>query len=382
MAEKIVYVSKNSEYDVGKICLSLASAFETLGIDLSDFKDKKVVIKPNLVMKKSPDGAATTHPAVIDALLTLLDGAGVKAVIAESPGGVYSAARLMSVYRGCGIESAAEKHGCALNTDTSFKKMSCDGGKTSKMFDIISPIADADVIFDVCKLKSHSLTKMSAAAKNLYGTVPGVVKFEMHAAYPDIKDFTSMLCDLCSMMCEKKTVVSVTDGIVGMEGEGPTGGTPKKIGAILVSRDPFASDVVSAKLLGLKMGDVPLLAEAASRGLIPSDEEKIEVVGDGTDGLVLSDFVLPRSQTLGALTFFSSGKIGKIFMPHPKVTEKCRACGECVASCPQHTISIEKGRAKINRKKCIRCYCCQELCPFVAIKTARNPIIDLINKLK
>lgn len=377
-----VFVSKVAEYDERIIKNEISAAFSALDIALSAFVGKKVVIKPNFIMKMSPDSAATTNPAVIGAVVSILNDAGISPVIAESPGGVYSAARLSAIYRTVGVDGFPNKYDCELNLDVSKETMNYPSGKTTRAFEIIKPIADADVIFDVCKLKSHSLTKMSAATKNLYGTVPGLTKFELHAAYPDIKDFSSMLCDLASMICEGKTVVSVTDAIIGMEGEGPTGGTPKEIGALLVSRSVFASDVIAAKILGLGVSDVPLLAEAASRGIIPDSADIIEKLGANVDDLVLTDFVLPKSQTIGVLDFFSKGKMGEFFMPRPYVTKTCRACGECVRSCPQHTIELGGTRAKISAKKCIRCFCCQELCPFKAIKTRRNPILNIINKIK
>ena len=379
---KSVYVSRVETYDAKIIKSELKTALDALGVDLSAFAEKKVVIKPNLIIKKAPDGAATTHPAVIDAVLSLCEDAGVRPTIAESPGGVYSTAHLEASYRVCGIDAVAKAHDCVLNTGTSSEKMTYPDGRSEKTFDIIKPIVDADVIIDVCKLKSHSLTKMSAAAKNLYGTVPGIIKFELHAKFPDIVGFSSMLCDLDQMLIGSKTVIAITDGIVGMEGEGPTGGSPKKIGALLVSRDPFSSDVIAAEILGLGVDGVPLLKEAASRGLIPDSADGIETLGADAKELVVHDFVLPRSQTIPALNFFSTGKMGKIMAPRPVITDKCRGCGECVRSCPQKTITLKNGRAKIDRKKCIRCFCCQELCPFVAIKTHRNPILTIVNNIK
>lgn len=379
---KKVFVAKVAEYDESIIKSEISAAFSSLGVDLSAFVGKKVVIKPNFIMKMSPDAAATTNPAVIGAVVSLLNDAGIRPVIAESPGGVYSAARLSAVYRTVGIADFPEKYDCELNLDVSKETVNYPDGKTTKTFEIIKPIADADVIFDVCKLKSHSLTKMSAATKNLYGTVPGLTKFELHAAYPDIGDFSSMLCDLASMICEKKTVIAVTDAIIGMEGEGPTGGSPKKIGALLVSESVFASDVVAAKILGMDVSTVLHLSEAVSRGLVPADINGTDVLGASPEEMTVSDFVLPRSQNVGVLEFFSKGKMGELFRPRPYVTKTCRACGECVRSCPQHTIELSGGRARINAKKCIRCFCCQELCPFKAIKTRRNPILNVISKIK
>lgn len=374
-----VNVCSVPDYDTEVIRRALIESFSAIGIRFSDFTSNNVVIKPNLVMKKAPDRAATTHPAVLDALIGILNSEGIVPTIAESPGGVYNAQRLNGIYRECGIEEVAGKHDCILNNDVTFGSMEFPEGKTCKHFDIITPVINADVIIDLCKLKSHSLTTMSAAVKNLFGTVPGIHKFEMHSAYPDHAEFSSMIVDLCAMLCTEKKVISITDGIVGMEGEGPTGGSPKHIGALLVSDNPFASDVVAASLIGLEPDDVMITAESVSRGYTGKDTGSICVTGSNPADLKVKSFKYPSTKGLKSLRFFSTGAMGKFFMPRPVVTKKCIGCGVCAASCPQKTIKVENGRAKIDSHNCIRCYCCQELCPHVAIKIARNPIINIIS---
>lgn len=381
MADSRVVVTEQKEYDADGIAKAIAVHFAALGIGASFFAGKKVAIKPNLVIKKSPDRAATVHPAVLEGLLKVLSGLGVSPVIAESPGGVYSAARLDGIYRVCGISDVAEKYGAVLNSDTGARRLDADG-KLVKSFNVISPIADADVVIDLCKLKAHSLTTMSAAVKNFFGVIPGIEKFEMHAAYPDYDDFNRMLCDLCEMICRKKKVIAITDAIVGMEGNGPTAGDPRAIGYLMTSLDPFASDLVSERILGFE-GKVPTVREAISRGLCPESADGVEIVGDVP--ATVEGFAFPDTKKEGAaglLTFFSQGAVGKLFMPRPKITFACRGCGECVRSCPQKTISLDGEKAEINYGKCIRCFCCQELCPFEAIKIKRNPITAFIGKLK
>lgn len=385
----MVAVSECGSYDEERLAAILRSQFAAFGYDRTFFEGKRVVIKPNLVMKKSPDAAATTHPAVLGAVLCVLTEFGVSPVIAESPGGVYSRQRLEGIYRGCGITEVAERYGARLNFDTGAVQMPFAEGRQVKMFHILSPIAEADVIIDLCKLKSHSLTKMSAAVKNLFGTIPGIEKFEMHATFPDYREFGAMLCDLCEMLCRRKTVIAVTDAVVGMEGNGPTAGTPRKIGAILTSGNPFASDLLCEKLLGFT-GTVPLVREAAARGLCPESADALDIIGTRPETLVVSDFKEPdsaKNRSTSALAFFSGGKIGRFFMPRPVVVrEKCRACGECVASCPAHTIELAarggQRAAHIRHASCIRCYCCQELCPFEAISVKKNFIIRIISSIK
>lgn len=384
-----VALSRIDSYNIETLSAIIREHFNALGLSESFFTGKRVVVKPNLVMKKSPDAAATTHPAVLCAVLSVLRDFGVTPLIAESPGGIYNRQRLEGIYRACGIEEAARAYGAALNVDTTSVGMAFPDGRKVKMFNIITPIAEADIIFDLCKLKSHSLTKMSAAVKNLFGTIPGIEKFEMHATFPDYGDFGAMLCDLCAMLCSQKKVIAVTDAVVGMEGNGPTAGTPRKIGAILTSDNPFASDLAAEKLIGFT-GTVPLVREAVSRGFCPSDISGLAVIGNASiEELALSDFKEPdsaKNKSTSALAFFSRGRMGRFFMPRPVASsKKCRGCGECVASCPKHTIElVERSGVKIahiRHASCIRCYCCQELCPFGAIQVKKNLLIRLISSI-
>ena len=383
-----VSVRSIDTYDEQKITEILREQMNTLGYDNAFFEKKKVVIKPNLVMKKAPDAAATTHPVVLSALLTVLGERGVSPIIAESPGGLFNRQRLEGVYRMCGIAEVAERHHVELSYDTEAVFVPFPNGKTVKTFHVIRPIAEADVVIDLCKLKSHGLTKMSAAIKNFFGVIPGVEKFEMHATFPDYKDFGSMICDLCQMLYEQKEIIAITDAIVGMEGDGPTAGTPRKIGALLMSANPFAADIVGETLLGFE-NTVPIVREAVSRGLCPADISGVTLLGDDIRPLCISDFKEPETaenRATSTLSFFSSGKWGRFFMPRPKaVPDKCRGCGECVASCPQHTFELiqkhGKKIAKVRHANCIRCYCCQELCPFGAIEIKKNFIIKIASRL-
>ena len=147
---RTVAISACEAYDEEQISCILRSHFEAIGYNRTFFEGKKVVIKPNLVMKKSPDAAATTHPAVLCAMLLILQEYGVTPVIAESPGGIYNKQRLESIYRVCGIADAAARYGAVLNFDTSVAQMPNPNGKKVKMFRVIEPVAEADILIDLC----------------------------------------------------------------------------------------------------------------------------------------------------------------------------------------------------------------------------------------
>ncbi len=392
-----VYIAKAEEYDTERLTSLLTDIGNRLC--LGSLSGKRVVIKPNLVAKKSPDDPAIVNPAVIKAVIRWLRSLGADDItIAESPGGVYNLSRLKGIYSASGIADTAEKSDVRLNYDLGYREISHPTGQTCRLFEIIDPILSADVIVDVCKLKTHALTGMSAAIKNLFGTIPGIVKFEMHSRYPDYPVFASMLVDLCEMISSRCTFIAVTDAIVGMEGNGPTAGTPREIGKLLVSRNPFASDVVSSHIISCE-GKIPMLCNAVERGYAPSTYADCNVVSVGgceLYSLKIEDFRQPDSadrNTLEIVRKLFGGKIYELFRPYPVIDyTRCVGCGECAASCPKHTIIMtEKSAVKgadsskavkvpvIDRDSCIRCFCCQELCPKGIIKIKKNPITRLLS---
>lgn len=378
-----VAISKCAEYDTALILDNLRCQFEYLGINTQTIKNKKIVIKPNLVSPKKPDEAATSHPAVVEAVYLLLREFGAdEVVLAESPGGPYTALTLNHIYKVTGMSSLSEKCGLKLNTDTSFRKESFTEGKKLKSFDIITPIADCDVIVNICKLKTHSLTGLSCAVKNLFGVIPGTMKFEMHAAYSKIPDFSEMLVDLNLTLSSKKQIISVCDGIMSMEGNGPTNGTPVKTDLLLSSCSTFALDIVAEKLIGTP-GETLYLDYGCERlGVHRTVPENIV-----SENCYITPLKRPDSKAGGLLRNlpnYFGGSLARFFEPKPKVNhDKCIGCGKCVGYCPQKTIEIKtkKGnkKAQIDYSSCIRCYCCQELCPVGAVDTVKNVILRLIH---
>lgn len=377
-----VYVAHCDTYDKEILYGIIKDSFAAIGFTDELIRGKKVMLKPNLVLAKKPEFAATTHPAFVEACVRLLDEMGAASItLAESPGGQFNSLNLSLVYRVCEMAPLASDK-LKLNDDFTFRSVRSDGVKL-KNFHVISAFCDADVIIDLCKLKSHSLTGMSCATKNLFGLIPGVEKFEMHSSFPEMPDFSEMLVDLSSYVCSNKTFVAICDGILSMEGNGPSHGEPKKTDLILVSRSPYALDVIAEHIIGCT-GEVLHLNAAASRGLVERDHEKVPVLG--LTDYPTFDFKKPDTSSgflLKKLPSFAGGRIAKLFGAKPKITDKCVGCGKCAESCPKHTITIEKKhgkkRAVIHRENCIRCYCCQELCPIGAVGVKQNALIKIIH---
>ena len=382
-----VSIRELHEYDTDKLTVLLRQTFDDLGVGRDFFAGRHVVIKPNLVSPRTPDKAATVHPSFLTALGRIVSAfEPASLILAESGGAPYTEATLKNLYRVCGIDTAAEDGGISLNLTTDCGILLHSEGKMCREFHVLQPILDADVVIDLCKLKAHSLTKMSCAAKNFFGTVPGIEKFAMHARFPEIADFQEMITDLASAVSNHADVLCVCDAVVCMEGNGPTNGTPRPLGAVLASRSPFTLDVAAEHLLGFD-GTVPLCDVAASRGLTPRDYKALTVLGDNIEDLRLTDCKEPDAQSgflLKKLPKLFGGRVAHYFSPRPEINRSvCVGCGKCRDSCPVHTIEIveKDGRktAKIHKDKCIHCFCCQELCPLNAVKIQKNILLRIVH---
>lgn len=367
-------------YDKDALKSLLSAQWKQIGLSDGFFRGKKVALKPNLVRKMDASLGGTTHPAVVEAVAELCREWGAADVLlVESPGGSYTEMALRSVYRLCGVERAAEGGAFRLNYDTSFRTVEYHAGIASKTFHILAPLLDADVVVNLCKLKSHGLTMMTGAVKNYFGTIPGTEKFEMHARFPDIRDFSEQLVDLCAYHMEARPMLNVMDAIVGMEGNGPTNGKPRKIGALLCSENPFALDDVASRLIKME-GQVIHLEKGRARGLVDTPT----VLGEDPAALRVEDFLPPDSakkNIIAKIAEIGDGRLMRFFEPRPAIDrKKCVGCGECVRSCPAHTITLDKTRriAVIEPAPCIKCFCCQELCPKDAVKIKQNFLIKLV----
>lgn len=341
----------------------------------------RVVIKANLVSAMKPEKAATTHPALLAALTGMLRERGANVVIGDSPGGTFAAPHLNAVYRVCGL-SEAEAAGAELNRDFSQKEADLPEAHTAKHITYTGYLDGADAIISFCKLKSHGMLSLSAATKNLFGAIPGIIKPEYHYRYPDPMDFADMLIDLNEFFRPKLYLV---DAVQTMEGNGPTAGTPKYMGALLAGTNPHKIDLLCAKLIGLEAKNVPTLRAAQERGLTPASAEELEVSGDA-ERFVCKDFVTVQRGTgtdFGAQKGKLLGAAAKtVLRARPKLKRsRCVGCGVCRNTCPAHAIVIEKGKAKIDRRACIRCFCCQEFCPKGAMRVHRTWVARIAGKL-
>ena len=373
--DRRVALSRVEDYDEAVVERVLREQMNALGIGRKDFEGRRVVLKPNLVVRRKPLQAATTHPVVVQAVVRIIREWDPKQIlIAESPASTYTPQSLESAYKASGFYELAREEGAEFNFDTQDETVAAPDGRICREFQLIRPICEADIIVNLCKLKTHSLAKMTAGVKNFFGTIPGRDKVEMHARFSRTPDFCSMLTDLCDCICSRVPVCTICDGILAMEGEGPGTGDPRWMHALLSGMNPFALDLACCELIGYG-NTVPIVEESKKRGLCPRQASELEVIGTAISELAVTDFKEPRSQALATGIHLIPG----FLKPHPVIDrDVCRGCGMCAESCPRHTIRLEDGKARIHRKDCIRCFCCQEVCPFKAVRIKRSVLFEKV----
>ena len=343
----------------------------------------KIAIKANLVSMMKPESAATTHPALLCALVEELKARGAEVIIGDSPGGLYNSVFVGRIYAATGMKET-EAYGATLNQNFSNAEAEFPDAMVTKNFTYTAYLDEADAIINFCKLKTHGMMGMSASVKNMFGVIPGTFKPEYHFRFPNHKDFAKMLIDLNAYFAAK-TKLCLVDAVVGMEGNGPTQGTPRKIGAVLASKDPHALDLACAHIIGLTPEDVPTLEVAKEMGNIPESAEKLTVHGD-LGAFVISDF--QNIHVRRSLQFEGHGRFAAMFVrsalqasPVPKKKE-CIGCKKCAEICPAKAIEMKNGLPVIDKKKCITCFCCQEFCPKGAMKVHRPLIARILNHRK
>ncbi len=384
--QKPVSIEQCNNYDIKVVTKSLGSCLEKLGgIETFVKPGQRVLLKPNLLSGHAPEKAVTTHPALVEATTSLIQKAGASVIIADSPGAAipFRDVSMRRIYRITGMLEAAEKTGATLNWDFSHKEVPFPEGRLIKRFEIISPVLEADVLISLPKLKTHVLTAYTGAVKNLFGVIPGLLKPGYHVKLHILEQFSLMLLDLLSLL---KPTLTIMDGVIGMEGDGPgSSGNPKKIGVILASPSCLEADYIATQIMGFKPQEIPLLRTAMKLSLI----NETKILGASIEEVKVEDLKVPKlTQDRAALMhlnfikrlIYPYAKSGLTLRPFP-INKLCTGCKICAESCAQKAITMVNSKAVIDDDKCIRCYCCHEMCPEAAIELKQSLLARIFQNL-
>jgi uncharacterized protein (DUF362 family)/NAD-dependent dihydropyrimidine dehydrogenase PreA subunit len=320
---------------------------------------------------------------------------GATAWVGDSPGNAHS--NVAKTMKKTGIMQAAEENGGQLVFFQQDGVVEVKGSSPKLPIRISKLVLEADVIINLPKLKTHGLTLYTGAIKNMFGTVPGFHKSTYHTSFPKAADFAAAVVDI---FAATKPTLNIMDAVIGMEGNGPTSGMPRKMGLLIASPDAVALDAVGAYLIGYEPERILTTAIAAKRNLGESNLGKIEIIGPPLSQYRQSDWKKSFS-SLGLIGNLPEWAI-KLLSPliaqvsiYPVIDQaKCTKCLVCVNNCPAKTIithplspslnkrgGIKRGEFKItiNKKNCISCFCCHELCEYQAIKLDRSWLVRLFN---
>ena len=384
-----VFISRCENYKKNDVKSILLEGLDRLGGPGKYINEKQTIcIKPNLLLPALPDKAITTHPVFIEAVIEILadyTGKPENIIIADSfaPGVPFTRNGIEKIYRETGLLGIAERTGCRLNFATDYSRVSNKKGRLLKKIDIINVVRDSQVIINLPKFKTHNLTTITGAIKNMFGVVPGFTKVGYHLRFDDTTAFTGMLLDLVMLI---RPTLNIMDGILGMEGDGPgRSGTPRNTGIVMMSDDPVAMDLVMGKIMNVDEKYNPYIRIARERGISSAGWENIEIIGAMLDELMMRDYKLPKSA--GQEKLIENKFINKYIIPRIRTylnpypyadMDKCTSCGTCQKVCPQKVVTCTESNVKFDYSNCIRCFCCSEMCPEGAIDIKYSFLGNLI----
>ncbi len=373
----IVSLQKCAQYDNKELKDKILDGLNQIEFDLAGLKNKRVCLKPNLLMPMSPERAVTTHPEVFRAVAEIVRDYTKDIVLIESP----NFFPLKPTIKKAGLAGIIDDLKIEVADINITETLRYDSANRYKHIDISKAFFDVDYIINMPKLKSHGFTNYTGAVKNLFGVMPGLSKSRMHMSAPSQMEFSQFLLDLYGGLlngfAKPKKFIHIMDAVIGMEGEGPgPSGKPKKIGAVIVSQDAVALDYIAVNLVGLNVKKVFTVTEGFKRGYGVTSPDDVQLKGEPLEDMRITDFKAPKSVVSGGVIWpLTSPIVKNLFVekPVPKAGA-CTLCYYCMTVCPAGAIAkVDQAKVpKYNYNKCIRCFCCMETCPEAAIELKKG----------
>ncbi len=369
---------------------AIRELFARIRQDLPRHQDAFFLIKPNLNSNMNALTGNTTDLRILSAVISALKGLGYANItIGEGTNSGYYRKGINVISR-LRISHLAWYHGIQikdLNYDNPVDIDFEDGQKAG----VARTCFEADYFINIPKLKTHYETEMSVCLKSLMGCLVGMDNKK--------KTHSSLINNIYNINKALSADLHIVDAVIAMEGNGPTTGTPVKLGMILAGKNPILLDLACASVAGIPYKEVPLLKLAEERG--DFGEQELRRVREVTENLDNARLLRPKISFLTALvtnkrlqkyflmirhaplirTIFNS-RAGNRLLFALKLTqeifdqeearvdslslveEDCSSSGICDAYCPmQLDLPAEVGKEDV----CINCLYCYAVCPNNAI---------------
>jgi uncharacterized protein (DUF362 family)/Pyruvate/2-oxoacid:ferredoxin oxidoreductase delta subunit len=369
-----VSIVKCQDYDEARVLSALRQSIDLIGgIQTFVKKGSRVLLKPNLLIGRSPEKAVTTHPSILRGMIQIVREAEGVPFIGDSP----SVGSLIKTAEKAGVKAVADEMGCPLVEFDKPILLSSGTGKIFKQLEIEQAVLEADVIINLPKWKTHAQMLLTLGVKNLFGCIPGARKPLWHLkAGSDRKIFAQILFDIYRVIQPSLTVL---DGIVGMEGNGPNSGRPISIGLILSSGNSLSLDQIVCDLLGISRESLLTNRVAIEQEI---GHEMIEVLGEEVEDIKIPRFQFPTlSQIDWGLPGFLSKTLKNALTSKPVIDDEvCKSCDRCAEICPPKALTRKGEDLVFDYGQCIRCLCCLEVCQEGAISVKQGWALKLVNR--
>jgi len=376
MTEESISIAKCSSYKDQEVRESLLKLLDPLGGMKSYInKGDRVLIKPNLLKPATPEKAITTHPALVEAVVREVQAVGGIVSIGDSPG----IGKMNKVFEETGMTEISVKTGATLvEFKDSLEEKTCKGSHF-KSLKISKDVILADKVINLPKVKTHAQMYVTLGVKNLFGCIVGKRKPQWHyKAGVSREHFANLLLDIYNLV---NPVLTIADGVVAMEGNGPGSGDPRHVGLLFASSNAIAMDRVITEVLGLKQKEVPLFHAAMKRGFVSPNTGDARIFGPSISELKINNFNPPEIIDLMFGPPFMRRYLKSAMTAKPKVDHHaCTLCMDCIKTCPVEVMSVKEKKIDIFHDDCINCFCCQEICPHGAITPKQGWLLKLLRK--